>query len=329
MQAGAEWWHDSYSGINRLRDDAGHDASTGVVWIQDRISVFERASVTVGARYDRHSIFGSELSPKFGVNVRAIGGLHLRASFGKGFRAPDLGQLYYRFVPSANIYQVIGNPALLPETSKSWQYGADYFASGGRLRLGINGFRNEAEDLIIAESLGFLTSPAQLQAFIATGRVDPTFSPVFGRLLLVYRNVSDVRTEGVEVDGEVAFGRGFSGAAAYTFLDAKDRKSKVELTGRHRHQGSARLTWSPSPVRAELRGAFYGSWLATAEERADSFALWDALVAYRIHRGVEAFAAVDNLLDSQDPNTGTAGAIYRPEIGRTLRAGLRWNWKQR
>ena len=331
LQAGVEYWDDHYDGINRLRDESGHGATTSVAWVQDRISLFDRATVTVGARYDNHSVFGSEVSPKFGVNVRAMDGLHLRVSYGEGFRAPDLGQLYYRFVPSANVYQVIGNPALSPETSRSWQYGGDYFAPGGRMRFGVNGFRNDANNLIVSESLGFLTNPAQLQALITNGRLDPSFSPVFGRLLLVYRNVSDVVTQGVEFDGEVALGRGLSAAAAYTFLDAEDRVTGTELTGRHRHQGAARVNWAPTslPVRAEFRGAFYSSWLATATTRADAFALWDALAAWRVKPLVELFVAVDNVFDSQDPNTGTSAAIYRPEIGRTWRTGLRWTWRQR
>ncbi len=331
LQAGAEWWHDEYDGLNRLRDNEAHDASTSVAWMQHRMSAFGRATVTLGARYDRHSVFGDEWSPKAGLNVRAFDGLHLRVSYGEGFRAPDLGQLYYRFVPNANIYQVLGNPALSPETSQSWQYGADYYGRGGRLRLGINGFRNDADDLIVSESLGFLTSPVQLQALIAAGRVDPSFSPVFGRLLLVYRNLSNVRTEGVEVDGEVVLGRGLTASAAYTFLDAIDRTTGAELTGRHRHHGTARLSWTPtsSPLRAELRGAFYGSWLATATERADRFSLWDAIVAWRVRPDSELFVAVDNLADSQDPNTGTATPIYRPEIGRVWRAGVRFTWRHR
>jgi outer membrane receptor for ferrienterochelin and colicins len=329
LQAGVEWWSDHYDGINRLRDDAGHDATTSVVWLQDRIHLLERATVTAGARYDRHSVFGSELSPKIGANVRAADGLHLRVSYGEGFRAPDLGQLYYRFVPSANIYQVLGNPSLLPETSRSWQYGADWSVPGGRARIGVNGFRNEADDLIVAESLGFLTSPGQLQSLIDSGRVDPSFSPVFGRLLLAYRNVSNVTTQGVELDGEVVLGRGLSAAAAYTYLDAIDRTTGLEIPGRHRHQGFARVSWTPStsPFRGELRGAFYGSWLATTEDRAPAFALWDVIAASRVRPGVEIFAAIDNVFDSQDPNT--SDAIYRPEIGRTWRTGVRWAWRQR
>ena len=140
-----------------------------------------------------------------------------------------------------------------------------------------------------------------------------------------------MRTQGIEFDGEIAIGGGLSASAAYTYLDAIDRVSRAELTGRHRHHGAARVTWAPTarPWRAELRGAFYGAWLASATERAPAFAVWDAIAAYTLRSGVELFTAVDNMLDSQDPNTGTSDAIFRPDIGRTWRVGARWTWRQR
>jgi outer membrane receptor protein involved in Fe transport len=89
-----------------------------------------------------------------------------------------------------------------------------------------------------------------------------------------------------------------------------------------------------------LRGAFFSSWIAgtsrsvagTSNIVAPRFALWDLTVARSIVAGAELFAAVDNLTNSQDPNTGlvsatgTALPIYRPEIGRTWRAGVTWHW---
>ena len=43
--------------------------------------------------------------------------------------------------------------------------------------------------------------------------------------------------------------------------------------------------------------------------------------------------AIENLADSRDPNSGvtlangSAAPIYRPEYGRTLRIGVRYDWK--
>ena len=67
---------------------------------------------------------------------------------------------------------------------------------------------------------------------------------------------------------------------------------------------------------------------------APAFTLWDVSASQRLVRGLVAFAAVDNLTDNQDPNTGVTtaaglpAAIYRPEIGRTLRFGVRWAWSK-
>lgn len=336
VQGGVEWTRNDYRGHNRLRDDAGHTADTAVLWIQDQISLKNRVTATGGLRYDNHSIFGDAWSPKIGVNVRASDDLRLRASYGRGFRAPDLGQLYYRFLNPTNLYQVIGNPSLEPERSGSVQAGADY-SWRRRARLGVNVFHNDIDDMIESVNLGFIASPAQLQAVMAAEGIESSFRPQLQRLLFLYKNLTDVRTQGVELDGDLVLPAGFSLSGAYTYLQAEDRATGLSLIGRHPHQGAVRLGWDTARFggwRANLRGAFFSDWIqsrgATGDVVGAQFALWDLYVAKPIAAGFEGYGAVDNLTNSQDPNTGVIGAngapaaIYRPEIGRTVRFGVRW-----
>ena len=344
LQGGVEWTHDEYAGINRLKTDSGESATTSVAWAQHRLAVASRVTTTLGLRVDAHSAFGTAVSPKVAASARVTNGLNVRASYGHGFRAPDLGQLNYRFLNPTNFYQVIGNPNLEPETADSVQVGAEYVSSGQRLRAGLNIFHNDVDNLIESVNLGFVASAAQLSAILASEGLDQEFRPVLNRLLFTYKNVNDATTRGVEVDGEAALGRGFSVAGAYTYLDAFDATTGHELTGRNRHQGNARLNWRAdrSGTRANLRATAYSSWIAArtttggvvTDTRAPRFTLWDAYISQRIVRGLTAFTAIDNLTDSQDPNTGvlqpsgTPAPIYRPEIGRTFRFGLRWNWSR-
>lgn len=340
VQAGAELWWNEYSGVNRLRDDlSGNSFTTRVLWAQDRIQLGSRLTLTLGGRFDDHSSFGSALSPKAAVNIRASDALRVRASWGRGFRAPDLGQLYYRFFNPTNLYQVIGNPALEPEYADSVQLGAEIGPRNGRARLGVNLFRNRIRDLIESVNLGFVASPAQLQGLVAHEGIDPSFRPAFGRLLFLYKNVNEARTQGVELDGEAVLGAGLTASAAYTFLDAKDDVTGLRLTNRNRHQGFARLGFESRRLglRANLRGTFLGSWIvsrATAaagvvETAAPGFALFDAYAAQRLVRGAELYAAVDNLAGSQDANVGRLAAngqpapVYRADVGRTFRVGVR------
>ena len=345
LQAGGEWTTDRYRGINRIRSDGGERADTRTLWAQDRVSL-NRFTLTLGGRYDSHSLFGSAFSPKAAVNFRVSQGLTVRASYGRGFRAPDLGQLYYRFLNPTNFYQVIGNPNLRPEHANSYQLGSEFTARRGRIRFGFNLFRNDVENLIESVSLGFITGRAQLNAIIAAEGIDPSFNPVLNRLLFFYKNVRDVRTQGAEFDADILLPHGFAVGGAYTYLDARDETLNVPLTNRNRHQGFARVAWEHprSDLRMNVRGTFYGSWIVarttTGGVRTDTFtpgfAIWDYYAAQRLFRtesgALEVFGAVDNFTDSRDPNTGLLGAtgaplpIYRAEAGRTFRAGLRYTF---
>ncbi|HTV00708.1 MAG TPA: TonB-dependent receptor, partial [Luteitalea sp.] len=342
LQGGAEYWRNTYDGINRLREDRAQRATTNVAWAQHRMNVGNRVTTTAGVRVDNHSAFGTAVSPKIGANARLTDTLRLRASYGRGFRAPDLGQLYYRFLNPTNFYQVVGNPSLQPETANSYQAGAEFTSKGRRVRIGANLFRNDVHDLIESVSLGMITSPAQLQALMAREGIDPSFSPTIGRLLFVYRNIAEARTEGLEADGDVALSSSLSVGGAYTALRATDRATGLDLTNRHPHQGHVRVAWQAPRfgLRANVRGTFYSSWIAAratangvvTDTRAPKFALWDAYVSRGFGRVLTAFAAVNNLTDSQDPNTGvtlangSAAPLYRPEAGRTVRAGVRIQW---
>jgi outer membrane receptor for ferrienterochelin and colicins len=349
IQGGAEWLTNTYGGINRLQDDKGNDIDFASVWAQDRISFANRVTATVGLRFDHHSIFGSAVSPKAGLNVRVTDYWRVRASYGRGFRAPDLGQLFYRFLNPTNLYQVIGNPNLRPEYANSVQLGSEFMAPNRRARFGVNVFRNDIEDLIDSVSLGFVATPQQLQQIAAREGIDLTaFRPALGRLLFFYKNIAKAVTQGIEFDGDVSLSRGFSLGGAYTYLYARDTANNLPLLNRHKHQGHARLAWESNArlgLRANLRGTFYSKWintLATVNPTTGvvtspdvippGFSLWDFYAAKRIYRGMEFFGSVDNFTDSRDPNVGKLAAngtplpIYRPELGRTFRVGLRWAW---
>ena len=57
----------------------------------------------------------------------------LRASFGQGFKAPSLYQLYSNY----------GNPGLRPELAESWDAGVEQHAWDGRLILSATYFRQQ------------------------------------------------------------------------------------------------------------------------------------------------------------------------------------------
>jgi outer membrane receptor for ferrienterochelin and colicins len=330
LQVGGEWVQDLYRGVNRLvGDNAGQQVTTTDGWFQDRIQLFSRATLLWGGRYQNHSRFGAHVVPKAGLVVRAASHLTLRASFGHGFRAPDLGQLYYRFANPASFYQVIGNPNLRPETSRSYSAGAVYTRS--RLRVGLNLYRNDVSDLIESILVGTPRTADEREFLERQYGIPAAFRPLLGRQMFLYRNLNRIYTRGFEADGEASLGRGVRVQGAYTFLDARDKVTGAALPQRHRHHGFLGGEYSHRRwgLLANLRGSLFSSYLLSAQTgaRAFPYRLWDLYGSKRLVRGASLYGAIDNLFDSTDRKLRQpAPAFDRPDYGRTFRVGLRYTF---
>ncbi|OEK04004.1 TonB-dependent receptor plug domain-containing protein [Roseivirga misakiensis] len=68
-----------------------------------------------GIRYSTNSAFGSQVIPSFQLKLQQSEALQFRFSYGRGFRAPSVRELYFEFVDSN--HRIFGNPDLTPETS--------------------------------------------------------------------------------------------------------------------------------------------------------------------------------------------------------------------
>jgi outer membrane receptor for ferrienterochelin and colicins len=332
LQGGVEWAQDAYKGTNRvLGDDVWQQVTFTDVWLQDRMT-WKRATVTLGGRYHKHSMFGAAAVPKVGLVYRVTNNWVLRGSFGKGFRAPDLGQLYFRFANPASFYQVIGNPNLEPEVGASWSTGVMYRAS--RMRVGVSLFRNGVRNLIDTRNVGFPRTEAQLNALLEQYGIPPVFNPLLNRQTFLYFNVGRIYTQGFEVDGEIALTSRWRARWAYTFLDAIDEQTGLRLAQRHRHHGFTGLDYVNARwgVVANVRGTFFSNWLLNPAlgTRGYGYGIWDCYASKDLPRGVQLFGTIDNIGDSRDRKLAFANPSFdRPDFGRMYRLGMRWNFQRK
>jgi iron complex outermembrane receptor protein len=180
---GAEHFKIDYSALVDAQSEAGligGSAGTSAVGKRDVTAlsfesifpVTDWLELDAAVRYDDYSDFGSTISPRLGaiMNFPGYEALTLKASYGQGFRAPDLSTLhgatafsasfaidYYgcqlQGVSAAECYQrqfdtyYGSNPDLDAETSETWSIGANWtFAE--RWLVSINYFNLTIEDLI-------------------------------------------------------------------------------------------------------------------------------------------------------------------------------------
>jgi vitamin B12 transporter len=145
-----------------------------------------RLALNAGARLEDNRAFGTFLTYRAGLAYRR-GGTKLRGALGTAFREPSFFENY------ATGY-VIGNPALKPERSTSWDAGLEQALLAGRLSLSATWFAQRFRDLIQYTST----------------------TPVSGGPN--YYNVAAANASGLELEARSRPARALEVTARYTYL---------------------------------------------------------------------------------------------------------------
>lgn len=152
---GADWTQETarttaLPGGSADTDDAG-------IWGQVAWSPSDNFDLIATARVDDHSSFGTFTTGRLSMAWRPNDAVTLRGSIARGFRAPSLDELYGDY-PA---FFFTGNPNLQPETSLSYELGADYAFAGGA-SVSATLFQLEVEDRIAADPATFWSTLGNL-----------------------------------------------------------------------------------------------------------------------------------------------------------------------
>jgi len=257
-------------GVSRI--GGNRDLFTGAGFLQDEISFLEKFVVTPGLRYDIQSKWGAELSPKISGLYKIIEGTRLKASIGRGFRAPTVDELYWRDDYSE------GNPDLKPEDSLSYDAGIQQ-QLGEKSMFQVSLFQSHVKNMI---------------AWFDDGKG-------------IYKaeNVNDAFLQGVETELRAQLTKEISGALNYTLLGAQDTSGQYDgetLTYRPKNKVGGRLGYQSKwglklSVNAEYTDSVYIDRTNTKE--LGGFVTLGAYASQAIVKGVEIYVRGDNILDKQ------------------------------
>lgn len=105
----------------------------------------ERFFITPGIRVEENEFFGEFVNPKIsGAYIHKETGTKIRASLGRGIRAPSFNEL----IGFPN-FGIPGNFNLKPEKATSWEVGLDQEILGKDLTASVTWFHNEFTNLIV------------------------------------------------------------------------------------------------------------------------------------------------------------------------------------
>lgn len=245
-------------------------------------------SLTGGVRYDDHETFGDATtfaasgaySPNGGATV-------LRASYGEGFKAPSLYQLY----------SIYGNNALEPEESESWDVGVRHSLLEGRAEVGVTYFERDSENLI-----GFVS----------------TDSAPFG----FYSNTALASADGWEFGVALRPVDGFDVALNYSIIDAFDENTGNRLARRAEDQASLVFDYRMQNgigigATVLIVGDSFDNAANTRE--LDGYVVTDIRASYGVTENLEIFGRVENLFDAEYETVFLYG-----QPGRTAFGGVRY-----
>jgi vitamin B12 transporter len=261
-------------------------------------------TVTGGGRFDANSTFGGHGTGQASAAWRLNGGnTILRASFGQGFKAPSLYELYSPY----------GNAALRPEQANGWDAGIEQHFLDGRVIVQATYFGRQTRDLIEFISCYGVT----------TGGCAANTSGGY------YANVDRASAQGAEVQASWQATSRLQVSGNYTYDHDVDRSPGsatfgLQLPRRPRNTANLAATYV-WPIKLStsvaLRYADRNFDDAANSIPLQSYVLWDVRASYPLAPHLEIYGRIENLTDKHYETAYQYGSL-----GRAAYAGFRYSF---
>lgn len=217
-------------------------------------------SVNGGVRLQHSSQYGNEWVPQAGFILKPYKGGSLKFSFSKGFRAPNIRELYFNQV---------ANPDLKPEYM--WNYDVEFrqWLLGNRLNFGF--------------SLYFIDGKNMIQPTMVNGRMKNM-------------NTGSFINKGFEIDLAYHVNSLWGVSANYSYLHTNSRN----LLGAPKNKLNGELTYSPGAFEFTLESnTIWGLQTGNPTGKTQSYELLNLRAAYTYHTVVEVrpYVKLDNILN--------------------------------
>jgi outer membrane receptor for ferrienterochelin and colicins len=281
------------------RTDPSVDTFSG--FAQSEFHLFDPLYVVLGVRYDHHSAFGDQWTPRASFIYSFTDALRLKGSYGHGFRAPSLTELHVTSFRRRGRDVYSANPDLEAESSVTYELGIELTQTRYYARL--TGFQTEVDNLI----------ETVFERSEGSGQNRRDFYQ--------YRNIAEATLKGVEAEAGVRLPLGFSLDGSFTWLDVENRSGSEDIGAQPEYKAFLKLGYHHPDLRlrANLRMTSLGR-MTYADGERYSYPLFGGYVAKGIARHVELFAGVENILDKRivrdgvtmiEPTTFYAGVSIR------------------
>ena len=282
------------------------DINNKAIFAENRWEFAPSWQLNTGLRYDHHSKYGSEVTPKVALNKKFDENSNAYLSWGRVFNAPTTDDLFWHQVDSSEwgTFYTYGDPNLKPEKGYVWTF-------GGNTKL------NEKTSLSASVFYSKITDA-----------IDWDYTSVPNYTLAV--NVNKEKRRGLELSLNHDFDDNLSAYASYTYVQVKQDKG----------YGFAKdLTTKPNIYRAGLKYK-NADWLFTLNANAvtgqsekqfvdSSYFTLDLGAQYKINDNAKLFINGYNLTNARYAEFGGLyknGEARYPMAGRSFIIGAEYTF---
>lgn len=282
------------------------DINNKAIFAENRWEFAPSWQLNTGLRYDHHSKYGSEVTPKVALNKKFDENSNVYLSWGRVFNAPTTDDLFWHQVDSSQwgTFYTYGDPNLKPEKGYVWTF-------GGNTKL------NEKTSL-----------SANVFYSKITDAIDWDYTSVPNYTLAV--NVNKEKRRGLELSLNHDFDDNLSAYASYTYVQVKQDKGKGFTKD---------LTTKPNIYRAGLKYKNV-DWLFTLNANAvtgqsekqfvdSSYFTLDLGAQYKINDNAKLFINGYNLTNARYAEFGGLyknGEARYPMAGRSFIIGAEYTF---
>ena len=277
--------------------DDRRNSFVGAVYVQDELTLTKTLALNAGLRYDYYNRVEASTDPRAALIYRPRPQTTFKLIYANAFRAPNVYELYYAVSP------LLPNPDLKPErirtTELVWEEGIT-----DHVWISTSAFYNAIDGLITDE--------------------------VVGTDSLIFRNLQDVKSTGLELEIRGQLHQGLEGVASYSFQQTKDRTTDQFLSNSPRNLVKLSLNQSllHRKLFVSLDAQYRGRIQSLDSGPVSPFAVVNTtLLSRNLVSHLDISASVYNLLDKKyfDPPSSENLQLPIQQDGRSFRIKLTWH----
>ncbi|MEL7635987.1 TonB-dependent receptor [Sporomusa sphaeroides] len=269
------------------------------IYLQDIFTVTGKWTVTPGIRYDHHSKFGGQTTPKVNVNYSADSATDIYLSYNKVFKAPNLDDLYY----NDSGYSYYGDPNLKPET-------------GHVVSVGVN------------KKLDDNTS---VKANYFTSKLNNAIDWEYTATEAWVRNIAKQKKHGFELDIQHKFSDRYYAEAGYSYIHSEENYDNVgyivdaknsQPNGYRVKVGYTDTQWDVNVTGQSATGRDTNSFVDS------NYWVWNLAANYKMTQDASVYFNVHNLGDKayELTSSGSGSRGNYPMASRHFVMGIKYSF---